>query len=288
MRKTILKLAAALSALLIAFSAAVPLSAAAGGIAHENGAVVLRFDSPKQISRIISSTYGLTAGYLDSALECRFFCAPGIFTVNLEGNDRFSADEYQFIKIKYFANTLAKSTVIYFATEAEPEFSGTRAVSFDAGRNRVWRDKVIDLKKMSGTWKGKISALRFDVNTGYSKGADEYVFVEYIAFFKTEEEANAFGGITEEQKNGTDLITLYSEGYRTSRVDGITYGSGKSPEASDTQPGSDTAHETGSPANTGGNVDIAAAVIIIAAAVLLSAGCVALVAIISRKRNGGK
>lgn len=290
MKKRILKIAAVLSALLLTFAAAMPLSAAAGGITRENDAVVLRFDSPKQIARIIDSTYGLTAGHLDRSLECRFFCAPGLFTVSLDKNDRFSADEYRFVKIKYFANTLSKSTIIYFATETEPEYNASRSVTFDAGRNRIWRDKVLDLGKLSGNWKGTISSLRFDVNTGYSKGADEYVFIEYIAFFRTEEEANAFGGISDEQKNGTDLITRYSEGYRTSRIDGITYDAKNSPSASDTTPDSaaDTPQETAGPDKTSGTVDTKTAVLIIAAAVIMSAGCVILIAVKSRRKNGGK
>ena len=275
MKKTIRK-AASLFLVFIAISSAaiLPVSAAETGILHENEAIILKFDSVPNIARIITSTYGMSAGHLDNSLECRFFCAPGLFTVSLSETDRFSADEYKYMKIKFFANTLTKTSVMYFGTETEPDFSGARAVSFDRGKNKVWRDRILQLDKLSSAWTGTISSLRFDINTGYAEAVDEYVFIEYIAFFKTEAEAKAFGGLTEAQQNGDDLITRYSEGYRTSKVDSITYTvPGKTDNTSETSniSSGEELSDTVSTVSDGGKMDTATAIIMITATIIAAA-----------------
>ena len=59
------------------------------------------------------------------------------------------------------------------------------------------------------------------VPTPLSDDDTESFFIEYIAFFKTQEAADAFGGITQAQKNGTDPVSLYySRGYPPSESAG--------------------------------------------------------------------
>jgi len=210
-------------------------AAGANGTFFENGAFVMRFDSIPAINRVVTSTYGTCLGFLDKSAMLDYFWSPGILTFSFEEYNRFSADEYKYMKIKYYANTMMKDSIIYFATESSPEITGDKSFSFKRGRNQTWREDIVDIAPKAGAaWSGRVTSFRFDVNTNYSKRMDEYTFIEYIAFFKTKEEAEAFGGLTEEQKNGTDLISLYGKGYRTSRVDGITYTvPGEAPETDD-------------------------------------------------------
>ena len=217
MKKIIIRLSALL--LIIASICCIP----ANGAYNTNGSVVLRFDSVTAVARAVASTYGVNVGCLGGSMQCRFFTDPGIVVFDFDDSQSFSADVYKYVKVKYFANTYLKDSTFFFATRLAPNMDGEKSFSFKRGANGQWNETVIDLTSCK-SWTGYITSLRFDVITRYSKSLDDqYAFIEYIAFFRSEAEANAYGGLSEAQANGTDLISRYAEGYRTSRIDGITY-----------------------------------------------------------------
>ena len=88
-----------------------------------------------------------------------------------------NADEYKYMKIKYYANTMMKDSIIYFATESSPTITGSNSFSFKRGRNQTWREDIVDIAPKAGAaWSGKVTEFRFDVNTNYSERMDEYTF----------------------------------------------------------------------------------------------------------------
>ena len=222
----------AVTAALLALISIMTLPAAAGWSRPENGAykegdaIVVRFATPEAVSDALSSTYGLVAACFDGCMQLKPYFSPGIFVLDFSGKNAINADEYRYMKIKYFANTMYSTATVYFATsKSNNEITGANSFSYQRGKAKKWTEKIISAGDLSSNWTGYVSALRIDFFTQAlgSVKADEYGFVEYIAFFRTEKEAKEFGGLTAEQENGADLVSLYAKGYRTSRVDGIEY-----------------------------------------------------------------
>ncbi|MBO4769639.1 MAG: hypothetical protein J5563_02520 [Clostridia bacterium] len=220
------------TSVLLVICSLMPVSVSAGWSRPENGAykegdaIVVRFGTPEAVSDALSSTYGLVAACFDGCMQLKPYFSPGIFVLDFSGKNAINADEYRYMKIKYFANTMYSSATVYFATnKSNNEITGSNSFSYQRGRAKKWTEKIVNVGELSSNWTGYVSAMRVDFFTQAlgSIKADEYGFVEYIAFFRTEEEANEFGGLTAEQENGTDLVSLYAKGYRTSRVDGIEY-----------------------------------------------------------------
>ena len=225
MKKTLVS-----AALVLIFALALPLCAGAStpaaGAYIEGDAIVVRFRTPQEVSAAVSSTYGLVTASLGGCLQLKPFFSPGIFVIDFSGKNAINADEYRFMKIKFLANTITSTANVYFATnKSNNEITGANSFSCQRRRTAKWTEKILRVGDLSPNWTGFVSAMRIDFfpqALGTLK-ADEYGFIEYVAFFRTEEEAESFGGLTEEQGNGTDLISLYAKGYRTSRVDGIEY-----------------------------------------------------------------
>jgi hypothetical protein len=81
--------------------------------------------------------------------------------------------------------------------------------------NGKWVEHILDLSNFKN-WNGIMSGFRITVAGDHVSNKDEYCFIEYIGFFKSRAEAEAYGGITAEQEAGKDLINLYYKGDKVS------------------------------------------------------------------------
>ncbi len=111
--------------------------------------------------------------------------------------DEVELGEYRYAKMRYY----------YKSVEGAPESSMTLQYYFQGGRcsykftmeKDKWTDVVISFKKgaegFSGKeWAADATAKQFRLQLGLSTNSSEPIYVSYIAFFKTQEEAETFHG----------------------------------------------------------------------------------------------
>lgn len=252
---------------------------------YEGDTFAIRFNNYK-IFRLngVNATYGCSVMLYDKAALFRIWLSPAILSIHLEEVSYIDANVYKYMKIKYYANTSSKSSMMYFATTDDGTVSGSRSIAFRRGDNRKWQEQIVDINQSGVSWAGKVNFIRFDLTTSYAQNQDEYIFIEYLAFFKTLEEAQAFGGLTEEQQAGTDAISKYGEGIRGTKYASLTYPAQtkKSAETTGTENEADTG--TG-PAPTQKSVS-PIVYVIVAMALVVVFGAVAFFGIKSRAKHG--
>lgn len=177
----------------------------------EGDNVVFRFKNVRDITKAITEYSYVEVGMLDKSVKLKFWGDMPSIQGELQAADAFSLNEYKFMKIKYCGRTANPNTVFMFATSKEPEYVINGTLNFEH-KNEVWEEKTFDMSSLQG-WEGRMEGYQL-VPTPLSDDDTESFFIEYIAFFKTQEAADAFGGITQAQKNGTDPVSLYySRGY---------------------------------------------------------------------------
>lgn len=240
---------------------------------YTDGAMVYRFDSYNNIIKLTSAYafYGMSTSLVDGSMLCKAFFSPVYIPFRMDNDMTFNADVFKYMKIKYFSHMNDQKFTFQYNT---PETNGE--ITVKRTKNR-WVETVVDLTDEEN-WAGLITGLRMTVAENHHKVHDDYCFVEYIAFFKTAEEAEAFGGLTEAQQNGTDGATAYKNGDRYSfRYKGL--------------PTFDTANNGGSDSSSGtgftSGLPIGAWIGIIAGGVvaLAAAAIATIVAIRKRKRS---
>ncbi len=117
--------------------------------------------------------------------------------------DTVKADEYRFMKIKYRSECTDNALGLYYVTYEDaakhpgPAFSADFMTDLTITADSEWHSDVFDLGTICGDkWKNYIGALRFDIDptTGATaESAGKTFSVEYIAFFRTQADADAYG-----------------------------------------------------------------------------------------------
>lgn len=116
-----------------------------------------------------------------------------------------SASDYKYMKIKYKSECDNDKLTLYYVTYPDlnahpgPVFEGEKAVNLDINPDGKWNSAVYDMGTLCGDkWQNYIGALRFDMNTeeyAHDEANKGKTFsIEYIAFFKTQAEADAYTG----------------------------------------------------------------------------------------------
>ncbi len=173
--------------------------------------VVMRFNSIRNICSIISGYNYIDVGQLDRSAKLKIWGDMPLIEVELDLQDVFSLKDYKYMKIKYCCNTANPNTAFLFASTKSSDYAVNDILSFEH-QNKVWEEKVFDMSALAG-WDGSMLGFQL-MPTTLSDDYTESFFIEYIAFFKTEEAANAYGGLTDAQKAGQDPVSLYySRGY---------------------------------------------------------------------------
>ena len=129
----------------------------------------------------------------------------GIGTTDYLCPDKLNASEYKFMKIRYNKSEGTDNKINFFyglydgTTHPGPNFSGEWLVTLPVTNNGQWQETVYDLSTLTGgVWNNYVSAIRLD--TEPETAADQIaskigktISVDYIAFFKTQAEAEAYG-----------------------------------------------------------------------------------------------
>lgn len=112
-------------------------------------------------------------------------------------NGVINCDQYKFMKIKFRAMTSNNTSEIYFDTYENTGISEQKKIEFTFEPGK-WIEKTINLSDSNQLWTGNLYRFRFDPIKTFS--SNQLFYIEYIAFFKDEASANAYGGLTTEQK----------------------------------------------------------------------------------------
>ena len=112
--------------------------------------------------------------------------------------DSFKAEEYPYVVFKIKAEGTNEDCQLFY-TSSPSENNSEKAFYTADGE---WQYLMFDLSYCDG-WldQRRVTTVRLDWATGYEGAAeDAYMTIGEIAFFKTEEEANAYAGIVPETK----------------------------------------------------------------------------------------
>jgi hypothetical protein len=115
------------------------------------------------------------------------------FQHGLTANEKFDAAAFPYVKIKYkvvgSAETLSE---FFWGSSVTPGPVAETNFQFNRDDTEDWVEYVEKIADTSfGTWEGIIDNFRIDPIQGAVSGS-EVVYVDYIAFFATEEEAKAW------------------------------------------------------------------------------------------------
>ncbi|MBR6594503.1 MAG: phosphodiester glycosidase family protein [Clostridia bacterium] len=111
---------------------------------------------------------------------------------------KLSANEYKYIVMKYKTseNVTTPQTELFLCAGQIPSATGGKSIRFDHGKAGEWHTQIVDLTEID-YWKDTIYGFRIDFFAG-NANAGEYMDIEYIAFAKTAEEAEAYANGTAE------------------------------------------------------------------------------------------
>ncbi len=121
--------------------------------------------------------------------------------------DTVSASDYKYMKIKYKSECDNDKLTLFYVNYTDlnahpgPAFDGNYMVELPITADNAWHSTVYDMGTLCGDkWQNYIGALRFDMNTAeyaHDEANKGKTFsIEYIAFFKTQAEADAYTGET--------------------------------------------------------------------------------------------
>ncbi len=165
-------------------------------------------------------------------------------------NDKYypslDCSQYKFFKVVYMFNDAAAKTAgasQFWVSQDSPVLSktlgtGTLKYNQSATKANVWITDIIDLSGLSVTKDGKTSAWKditirqfryypFGSVTGTSIAKDANVWIEYMAFFKTKAEAEAYKG-----PNATTAAAATTKAAATTAAKAATTASAKTADAS--------------------------------------------------------
>ena len=166
----------------------------------DGDAFVARTDTVININRSITVAKGFNVGMLDRAVKLKFWLAEPFIEMQLPEDARFSLDEYKYMKIKYCARTVQKTVAIRLNAAG-----GGGTVTHRLAQDQ-WVEEIVPVDLT-----GKVNTIRMCFGSVF-KAEYDVLFMEYLAFFRTEAEAEAYGGLTDAQRDGIDPVSIYLNG----------------------------------------------------------------------------
>jgi pyruvate/2-oxoglutarate dehydrogenase complex dihydrolipoamide acyltransferase (E2) component len=111
----------------------------------------------------------------------------------LTEEEQFDAASFPFVKIRVkTVGAVETLSEFFWGSSVNPGPVGETKIQFNRDDTEDWAEYVIKIQDTKyGTWEGIINNFRYDPIQGQVFG-DEVVYIDYIAFFATEEEALAW------------------------------------------------------------------------------------------------
>lgn len=152
----------------------------------------LRFNNQEILDGLIKvhTTAELKDGYTSFTSTAH---DPNI-TYEFSDDDVLDADVYKYAVIRYKTTYKQDGLIgeLFFTSETAGPGPDTRII-YSLNSEDEWTNQVINYGEKAA-WAGEIKSLRIDYLQADNLPADATMDIEYIAFFETEAEANAFDG----------------------------------------------------------------------------------------------
>lgn len=179
----------------------------------------------------MGSVYSNTTFYTDNNGSVRLTAScdtidPYIYYSITSAVNTINANNYKYIVMKYKTSeqVTTPSTELFLCAGAVKGPTGGYSVSFAHGPAGQWNTQIVDLTDID-YWKGAIYGFRIDYFAGNAKEG-EYMDIEYIAFAKTLEDAQAYVDGTAElptvPEENTAITIKSTSGFKL--VDGYIVG----------------------------------------------------------------
>lgn len=167
----------------------------------EDDCIIWRFDSEDIIKTVHRNAVNLTL--YDDVMQVHFTEEENpLFYIRLPKEERFNAEEYPIVKIRYRADVMDDTIIFYycftddFQTDAQMEFFGEKCVSAHT-QNGGWVEETYDFSELADNFSGELKGFRVDPVGVVFDCYSEYFLVEYIGFFRNEEAAAAYKGVSD-------------------------------------------------------------------------------------------
>lgn len=140
------------------------------------------------------SVNGGEVGYENGSMVIRISSAGDpYFQHGLGASEQFDCAKFPFVKIRYkVVGSTETLSEFFWSSSVTPGPVAETNFQFNREENEDWVEYIEKIADTSfGTWSGIIDSFRIDPIQGQVSGT-EVVYVDYIAFFTTEEEAKAW------------------------------------------------------------------------------------------------
>ena len=178
-------------------------------VTKEDGSIIWKFDQQDMIdtffaggpnnlksSEIVDGVWKTTPSDVLTIHDVAF----------LAEQDYVSLDEYPYLAIKYKLTDCDYFDFYIFFQTTSHNLDGAEKCTLATESDGEWHTGVWDMRKEEGGsfWKDQLTIFRLDGFFAlYEEGNNDALFVDYIAFFKTAEEAEAYTGEKVQEGSGS-------------------------------------------------------------------------------------
>lgn len=139
-----------------------------------------------------------------SGTQCELEYSDNALLVNIHGKDpsfpieireEIELSEYPIIKVRIKNESITSETFEMYVIRDGESIAETNNFHYNIGKEHTeFQEFIIDATAVKGVnwWTGNLTALRFDAIRNAAEEGGESFYLEYIGFFKTEEDAEAF------------------------------------------------------------------------------------------------
>ncbi len=158
------------------------------------------FDDPDAtVEWADSSTNNVEISQADGAMVISVLGDDPYLAHSLTEDEQFDAAAFPYVKVRYkITNLMTITSEFFWGTDINPGPAANTNKQFDLTGDEEWAEYVVNISDVE-TWAGKVSTFRVDPIQGNILG-EETIYIDYIAFFATEEEAIAW---TEDSQDTT-------------------------------------------------------------------------------------
>lgn len=166
--------------------------------------VVIGFKSQDDVNKYLSHGSGLTYAYDEESQSMKITCESSSdpILVMLIPDQMVNMDYFRYMKIRVNAETVGDRMEIFYSNHDAEELV-PKSLSSKFTRNQ-WTDIVFDLTDVD-TWTGFLNVIRYDPLMASTP--EDYILLEYIGFFRTMEDAEAYTEYVETEPFLTEPVS---------------------------------------------------------------------------------
>lgn len=175
-------------------------------------AMIFKFDTAENISKFATSFASAEIGLENDAMKVSIKGGDPYITHKFTEENTY-ADDYRYVKYRFKTSALPSiyRAEFYYKTEMFDTMGADNTYCRIAlNGDDEWRTVIIDMKEVGGKlWSGKLEVFRIDPLDAHDRSvfnAGDTAYVDYLAFFATRAEAEAYNGENAEEWTCPDGI----------------------------------------------------------------------------------